>query len=276
MERRLSGLRSTFDRSPLGFKLRLGFLDQRSQFIDNASLVSDRVLQAIVVTPLERTQADLVRVIELFFQGAPGLLALRHDLSFPAIILRGGGRINKILIGEDLTVTRANPRGQSRLVRCNSGRPVRRQNSDIQERVDRHMQARRILRVSSVVLFLFALGHTVGFLSFRPQSPEALDVLQAMQRVPFDFGGRTVHWMDLYTGFGLALSVTGFVSAAVAWRLGSVTPGEAALARTLAWLLCATQAANIVISLRYFGLVQAGFSAACAALLGWRAFLRST
>ena len=82
--------------------------------------------------------------------------------------------------------------------------------------------------------------------------------------------------MDLYTGFGLALSVTGFVSAAVAWRLGSVTPGEAALARTLAWLLCATQAANIVISLRYFGLVQAGFSAACAALLGWRAFLRST
>src|SRR5215831_19251751 len=104
------------------------------------------------------------------------------------------------------------------------------------------MQAKLILRISSGFLYLFANRHTVGFLSFRPQSPEALEVLQAMQRVPFDFGGNTVHWMDLYTGFGLALSVSGFVSAVVAWRLSTATAGETVLARTIAWLLCVTQA----------------------------------
>ena len=134
------------------------------------------------------------------------------------------------------------------------------------------MPARLPLRIASVVLLLFAVGHTVGFLTFRPESSEALDVLAAMRRVPFDFGGTTAHWMDLYTGFGLAVSVSGFVSTILAWRLSTSTIGEAALARIVAWLLCATQVANIILSLRYFGVIQAAFSLGCAALLGWGAF----
>ena len=127
------------------------------------------------------------------------------------------------------------------------------------------MRAKLPLRLASIVLLLFALGHTVGFLSFRPQSPEALEVLDTMRRVPFDFGGATVHWIDLYTGFGLAISVSGFVSTILAWRLSTSTAAEAALARVVAWLLCAIQVANIILSLRYFAAVQAGFSLACAA-----------
>src|SRR5215831_18421962 len=133
------------------------------------------------------------------------------------------------------------------------------------------MRAKLPLRISSIILLLFALGHTAGFLSFRPKSPEALEVFEAMRRVPFDFSGNTVHWIDLYTGFGLAISVSGFVSTILAWRLSTATAGETALARTIAWLLCATQAANIIVSLRYFGLVQARWSLACAAILAWEA-----
>jgi hypothetical protein len=134
------------------------------------------------------------------------------------------------------------------------------------------MRAKLPLRIASMTLLLFALGHTLGFLSFRPKSPEALAVQDAMRRVPFDFSGTTVHWMDLYTGFGLAISVSGFVSTILAWRLSTSSPGEASLARTVAWLLCATQVANILLSLLYFGSIQAGFSLACAALLAWGAF----
>jgi hypothetical protein len=133
------------------------------------------------------------------------------------------------------------------------------------------MRAKLPLRLASIVLLLFALGHTVGFLSFRPQSPEALEVLDTMRRVPFDFGGTTVHWIDLYTGFGMTISVSGFVFAILAWRLSTSTAAEAALARVVAWLLCAIQVANIILSLRYFASVQAGFSLACAALLAWGA-----
>ncbi len=133
------------------------------------------------------------------------------------------------------------------------------------------MRAKLPLRISSIILFLFALGHTVGFLTFRPAAPQALEVMEAMRQVPFAFGSATVHWMDLYTGFGLAVSVSGFFSAIVAWRLSSATIAETPLAHTVAWLLCATQIASIVLSMRYFGLVQAGFSLVSSAALAWSA-----
>ena len=133
------------------------------------------------------------------------------------------------------------------------------------------MRAKLPLRISSGVLLLFAIGHTAGFLSFRPKEPEALAVFESMRRVPFDFGGHTVHWLDLYTGFGLALSVSGFAFPVIAWRLSTATASEAPLARTIAWLLSAIQLGNVVLSLLYFGPVQAAFSLACAALLAWGA-----
>ena len=132
-------------------------------------------------------------------------------------------------------------------------------------------RAKLPFRISSVVLLLFALGHTAGFLSFQPKEPEAVGVLDSMKRVPFDFGGHTVHWIDLYTGFGLAISVAGFASTIIAWRLSTATASEASLARMIAWLLCAIQIANVLLGLRYFGPVQAAFSLACAALLAWGA-----
>lgn len=133
------------------------------------------------------------------------------------------------------------------------------------------MRAKLPFRISSIVLLLFALGHTAGFLSFRPKEPEALQVLESMARVPFDFGGRTVNWMDLYTGFGLAISIAGFVFTIIAWRLSTATASEASLARTIAWLLCGMELASAVLSLCYFGPIQAGFSLACATLLAWGA-----
>jgi hypothetical protein len=133
------------------------------------------------------------------------------------------------------------------------------------------MRAKLPLRISSIILFLFALGHTIGFQTFRPDSQQGLAVMEAMRSVPFAFGSATVHWMDLFTGFGLSVSVSGFFSAIVAWRLSGATTAEIPMARTIAWLLCATQIASIVLSLRYFGPVQAGFSVVSSAALIWSA-----
>jgi hypothetical protein len=127
-----------------------------------------------------------------------------------------------------------------------------------------------------VLLLLFAIGHTAGFLSFRPKEQEAVGVLESMRRVPFDFGGRTLHWIDLYTGFGLDISVVGFAFPIIAWRLSTARAAEASLARLIAWLLCAIQIGGVVLSLLYFGPVQAAFSLACAALLAWGALRLKT
>ncbi len=133
------------------------------------------------------------------------------------------------------------------------------------------MPAKLPLRISSIILFLFALGHTVGFQIFRPASREGLAVMEAMKSVPFAFGSATVHWMDLYVGFGLSISVSGFFSALLAWRLSNATAGELPLARMVAWLLVVTQLASIVLSLRYFGTIQAVFSLVSTAALVWSA-----
>lgn len=138
------------------------------------------------------------------------------------------------------------------------------------------MRAKLPLRISAGVLLLFAIGHTAGFLSFRPKEPEAVAVLESMRRVPFDFGGQTVHWLDLYRGFGLAISISGFAFPIIAWRLSTATPAEAPLARLIAWLLCAIQLGSAVLSLLYFGPVQVAFSLGCAALLAWGALRLKT
>lgn len=137
--------------------------------------------------------------------------------------------------------------------------------------ITRSMRAKLPLRISSIILFLFALGHTVGFQTFQPASAQGRQVMQAMRSVPFAFGSATVHWMDLFMGFGFAVSVSGFFSAIVAWRLSTATTGEVPLARTIAWLLCATQVASLILSMRYFGMVQAGFSLISTAALAWSA-----
>jgi hypothetical protein len=95
-------------------------------------------------------------------------------------------------------------------------------------------------------------------------------VLDQMMRVPFDFGGTQATWWGLYKGFGLSASVNLVFSAILAWRLSKAN-SDSSLARTIAWLLCLTQLANVVVCLAYFGPVQAAFSAASAACLAWAA-----
>lgn len=42
-------------------------------------------------------------------------------------------------------------------------------------------------RIAAGVLLLFAVGHTLGFLTFRPASAEGLAVYDAMNSVRFEF-----------------------------------------------------------------------------------------
>jgi len=131
--------------------------------------------------------------------------------------------------------------------------------------------AKPLYRIAAVLLFLFAAGHTAGFLTFRPKTADALAVLEGMKRVQFDFGGASATWMGHYTGFGLLVSAYLLFSAMLAWFLGNAKEIEMAIARTLAWTLVAFQLVNIGLCVRYFGPVQAVFATACAASLGWAA-----
>jgi hypothetical protein len=132
--------------------------------------------------------------------------------------------------------------------------------------------AKYLYRIAAVLFLLFAAGHTLGFLTFRPKETDALAVLSGMTSVRFDFGGTTATWNQLFTGFGLFVSAYLLFSVFLAWRLSNADAAEANMARTLAWTLFAIQVVNIMLCVRYFGPVQALFATACAAALGGAAF----
>jgi len=60
------------------------------------------------------------------------------------------------------------------------------------------MSATLLYRIASVLLLLFALGHTVGFLKFKPPTAEGVAVRDAMTNVHFQVSGRG----GFYRGLG--------------------------------------------------------------------------
>ncbi len=127
-------------------------------------------------------------------------------------------------------------------------------------------------RLSAIVFLLFTLGHTRGFLLFQPTSEAGRGVLEQMKRVSCDVGGSNATWWGLDKGFGLSVSAGLLFATLLTWRLSKGT-SDPSLSRTITWLLCATQVANVAICLAYFGPVQAAFTIVSAACLAWAAKL---
>ena len=93
------------------------------------------------------------------------------------------------------------------------------------------MRPTTLYRIAAVLLLLFACGHTAGFLSFKPSSPEGLAALSAMNSVAFDFEGNNRTYGGFYVGFGLTVTVEQIVDrGSLSWlrvRCGRL-PGTAA------------------------------------------------
>lgn len=127
-------------------------------------------------------------------------------------------------------------------------------------------------RISAVILFLFGALHTVGFLSFRPASPEGLAVWNSMLNIHFEEKGAVFSYGNFYKGFGLFISLFLFFSAALAWHFSNAAQQRPASIRAIAWLFFLLQAGNVVLAAIYFGLPQMVFASVVAICAGLAAF----
>jgi hypothetical protein len=84
------------------------------------------------------------------------------------------------------------------------------------------MNASLLYRVSSVLLVLFALGHTIGFRKGDP-AWNADNTVSSMRSVHFEVQGFNRTYWDFFTGFGLFVTVFLLFAAVLAWRFGSIT-----------------------------------------------------
>jgi hypothetical protein len=134
------------------------------------------------------------------------------------------------------------------------------------------VKARILYRISSVLLLLFAAGHTFGF---RKTDPEwGVDsLLGSMRSVRFDAQGFSRTYWDFFVGFGLFVSVFLVLAAVLAWQLGGLAPEILALMRGPAWALVVCFAAVTILSWRYFFIVPILFSAVITVCLTAAAWL---
>ena len=112
------------------------------------------------------------------------------------------------------------------------------------------MKASVPYRVASILLVLFAAGHTFGF---RQNNPEwrAEAVLGLMHSVRFDAQGFTRTYWDFFSAFGLFFSVFLLFAAVLAWLLGGLPAEGLARVRSIAWALAVCFVAVTALSWRY-------------------------
>jgi hypothetical protein len=130
------------------------------------------------------------------------------------------------------------------------------------------MKAATWFRITSVVILLFAAGHTFGFLTFRPATAEGQAVWAAMTSVHFAAKHGTYSYGGFYVGFGLFVSASYLFEAWLAWFLGSMAERGLREARTIAWGLCALHVVGAGLSLQYFAGAPTVSSVIAAICLG--------
>src|ERR1700692_570240 len=116
-----------------------------------------------------------------------------------------------------------------------------------------------LYRISSVLLLLFAAGHTFGF---RQNNPEwgADALLGSMRSIHFDAQGFTRTYWDFFSAFGFFFSVFLLFAAILAWLLGGLPAETLARVRSIAWALAICFVAVTVLSLRYAFTTPTAFS----------------
>jgi hypothetical protein len=135
------------------------------------------------------------------------------------------------------------------------------------------MKARLLYRIASILLVLFAAGHTVGFLKFEPPTAQGLAVRDSMNNVHFEVDGASFSYGGFYMGFGLFVSVYLLLAAFLAWYLGNLAATLPRAIGALGWFFFAVQVASLVLSWMYFFAVPIALSALVAVCVGAAAWL---
>src|SRR5246500_5309448 len=112
------------------------------------------------------------------------------------------------------------------------------------------VKPRILYRIASVLLLLFAVGHTCGF---RQNNPEwgAEAVLALMRSLHFDAQGFSRTYWDFFSAFGLFFSVFLLFAAVLAWLLAGLPAEALARMRNVAWALAFCFVAITALTWRY-------------------------
>lgn len=134
------------------------------------------------------------------------------------------------------------------------------------------MSGSLLYRISSGLLVLFALGHTIGFRQVDPHW-NADGVVSGMRIVTFDVQGMNRSYWDFFAGFGLFVSVFLVFAAILAWQLGSMSRESLAAIPVVRWSFALCFVLIAVLTWRYFFIAPGVFTTLIAVGLVGAAWL---
>ena len=135
------------------------------------------------------------------------------------------------------------------------------------------MKASTLYRIAAVLILLFDIGHTIGFLQHDPiWGVDSL--LASMKSTHFNIQGFSRSYWEFFVGFGLFVTVFLLLAAVVAWQLGGLPAETLARLRGIRWALAVCFVALTFLSFRYFFFLPLVFSALIAICLIVAAWLK--
>jgi len=129
-------------------------------------------------------------------------------------------------------------------------------------------------RASSLLLVLFAAGHTLGFRKTDAWPATVKPVVAGMQTVYFPADGFLRSYWDFYVGFGLFVTVMMLFAAVVAWQMAGLSPETLSRLKLIRWSLAVALAVITAMTWRYFFVAPLIFSLVTTATLTVAAALR--
>ena len=134
------------------------------------------------------------------------------------------------------------------------------------------MKVSLLYRIASVLLLLFAAGHTIGFRQVDP-TWGVDSLVNSMKFMHFNVNGSDRTYWQLFVGFGLFVTVLMVFAAIVAWQLGSLPAETLARMRMVTWGFVICMGAVTWLSWHYFFVIPVIFSIAillCLTVAAWR------
>jgi hypothetical protein len=121
-------------------------------------------------------------------------------------------------------------------------------------------------RIASVLLVLFAAGHTLGFTKVLPEW--GVDSLVgSMKSMHFVAQGFTRSYWDFYVGFGLFATVFLLFAGVLCWQLAGLNAETLRSIGGICWTLAACFVAIAFMSWKYFFIAPIVFSSLVALCL---------
>jgi len=115
------------------------------------------------------------------------------------------------------------------------------------------------LRLTSVLLVLFAIGHTFGFSQTDPQW--GIDsFLGSLRTSHFEVMGFSRTFWEFFIAAGLIVGVFYLFAAILAWQLGGLSPAALASVRGVLWAFALCFAVIAALSWRYLFAIPIAFS----------------